>query len=65
MPKYKNKETGDVIDVKNVRVIFSSGGKIEVDKDGVYNLSEYDAVPLDGGYESIFCKPNANDKRKW
>ena len=64
MPQYKHNKTGDLINVPNIRVMFTDTGKVEVDKDGIYNLSEYTPYNMGGTYENVSMKPNYRDKQR-
>ena len=62
MPQYKHKKSGELINVPNIRVMFTDVGKVELDRDNVYNLSEYEPYSMGGTYESVAIKPNFRDK---
>jgi len=64
MPRYKHRKKDEIISVPNVRVIFTSEGKIEVDLDGVYPNLAKDYVPYEmgGGYENVSMKKNPRDR---
>ena len=66
MPRYKHRKKDEIISVPNVRVIFTNEGKMEVDRDGVYNLSEYEPYSMGdlGDYSNVSVRHNPRDKQR-
>ena len=56
MIKFKHKETGETINVSQVRTyVNSDGSKRNVDLTSKYDLDEYDEVKEKTDYKSIHC----------
>lgn len=63
MIRFKNKQTGDVIELSRVRTyINDDGSKINVDPTHKYDLSQYDEIRDEVDYKSINMKKAPNDR---
>lgn len=66
MIKFKHKETGETINVSQVRTyVNSDGSKRNVDLTSKYDLDKYDEVKEKTDYKSIHCTQAPNDKINW
>jgi len=63
MIRFKNKKTGEVIELSRVRTyINNDGSKTNVDPTHKYDLSEYDEIMEEVDYKSINMTKAPNDR---
>ncbi|QDP47299.1 MAG: hypothetical protein Unbinned4388contig1000_18 [Prokaryotic dsDNA virus sp.] len=62
--RFKHKKKDEIINVSNVRLVYTDSEVLHIDPSGQYNLSEYDVYPMEdsGDYSSVAVKKNPNDR---